>query len=129
MALLAAAQGKSSSRTEPFQTTLTFIAILACYGYRDVWPLLTFTLHPKDGSEGWILWAKVALATIVGIIVPLLEPYPYISSDKTVRSLEEFLETDAMLIRSYSRKLQGSPIQNRRLRFFHSFCSLTWTPR
>ena len=91
VALSAAAQRKSSSRTGSFHTTVVFIAIFACYGYRDVWPLLTFTLHPKDKSEGWILWAKVALATIIGMGVPLLEPYPYLSSDQVVRSLEDFL--------------------------------------
>lgn len=54
------------------------------YAYRDVWPLMTFTLEPKDGEEGALLWVKIALAAFIGVIEPLLEPYPYVSSSPVV---------------------------------------------
>ncbi|GJE86639.1 multidrug resistance-associated ABC transporter [Phanerochaete sordida] len=59
---------------------VTFL-IAAVYAYRDIWPLMTLVLQPKDGHEGRILWAKIALVTFAGGIEPLLEPYPYIPFD------------------------------------------------
>ena len=62
--------------------------VLAClwgaYMYRDVWPLMTFTLRPLDAAEGRVLWAKLALIACVGAVEPLLEPYPYIPHDPLV---------------------------------------------
>ncbi|EKM56938.1 uncharacterized protein PHACADRAFT_208107 [Phanerochaete carnosa HHB-10118-sp] len=58
--------------------SLVTFAILAVYAYRDVWPLMTFALQPKDGHEGVFLWTKLALAAFVGAIEPMFEPYPYV---------------------------------------------------
>ncbi|KAK0464667.1 P-loop containing nucleoside triphosphate hydrolase protein [Desarmillaria tabescens] len=48
------------------------LVLLLTYGYRDVYPLATFTRIPQDLHEGWLLWAKIALLIIVGLVVPLL---------------------------------------------------------
>ena len=61
------------------------MAILAVYAYRDVWPLMTFTLKPADGPEGDLVWYKVVVAFLVSLL-PLFEPYPYIPYDLAVRS-------------------------------------------
>lgn len=66
-----------------FHLSLVSGAILAIYVYRDVWPLMTFVLTPKDGSGG-LLWAKVALAIFAGVFEPLFEPYPYVPYDPAV---------------------------------------------
>lgn len=55
------------------------------YSYRDLYPLGTFTRVPKDLHEGWLLWAKIALLTIVGLVIPLLTPPEYIPVDDDVR--------------------------------------------
>jgi hypothetical protein len=47
-----------------------------------VWPLLTFTLSPADGSDR-LVWAMFALAGVSGFLIPLCEPYPYIPYDPT----------------------------------------------
>jgi hypothetical protein len=47
-----------------------------------VWPLITFTLSPADGSDH-LLWAMFALAGVSGLLIPLCEPYPYIPYDPT----------------------------------------------
>ena len=64
--------------------------ILLCdfivYAYRDIWPLMTYTLEPKDGAEGNLLWAKLALTALVGFVLPVFEPYPYVPYDPTVRA-------------------------------------------
>ena len=39
---------------------------------------MTFTLHPLDAAEGRVLWAKIALSGLSGVLLPILEPFPYI---------------------------------------------------
>lgn len=69
-------------------TTLLNSSLLAIflvvYAYRDLYPLITFTLHPADlqlvtrglSTEG-IVWARVALAAFAAIFIPLFSPRPY----------------------------------------------------
>lgn len=64
--------------------SIVTFAILVVYGYRDLWPLMTYTLQPKDKAEGNLLWAKIALASFVGALEPIFEPYPYIPYDPAV---------------------------------------------
>lgn len=58
-------------------TTLITITLFFVYAYRDVWPLMTYTLRLED-SDDWKLWTKLGLAGISGILIPLIEPTPYI---------------------------------------------------
>ncbi|KAJ4000261.1 hypothetical protein F5050DRAFT_1804229 [Lentinula boryana] len=60
---------------------IVLLAALGVYLYRDVYPLITFTLKPKDLSEGGILWAKIGLLTILGVVIPLAIPRPYVPVD------------------------------------------------
>ncbi|EIN13416.1 P-loop containing nucleoside triphosphate hydrolase protein [Punctularia strigosozonata HHB-11173 SS5] len=53
----------------------------AVYAFRDIWPLMTFTLTPADISEGGLLWAKIAAVTIAGVFVPLFIPRIYVPVD------------------------------------------------
>ncbi|GJE99674.1 multidrug resistance-associated ABC transporter [Phanerochaete sordida] len=79
--VLAAASVLVSAKTyrllSPYGTVFAF-AVFASYAYRDIWPLMTFTLHPRDSAEGPILWVKVGLSMWTGLLGPLLEPFPYI---------------------------------------------------
>ena len=68
-----------------FHLTTVTLAVCALYAYRDIWPLLTFTLRPIDEVEGGLLWAKVALIVFISIVEPLFEPYPYVPVDPEVR--------------------------------------------
>jgi hypothetical protein len=74
------AQPVTHSRRFAIHATIPSLAIFACYLYRDVWPLLTFTLRPTDGS-GFLVLGTLLLAGIAGGVVPLCEPYPYIPHD------------------------------------------------
>ncbi|KIP05211.1 hypothetical protein PHLGIDRAFT_534835 [Phlebiopsis gigantea 11061_1 CR5-6] len=73
----------SSRRSLTFSRHLSLVifATLAVYIYRDLWPLMTFTLQPKDGAEGALLWVKIVLLFFSGALLPLLEPYPYLPYD------------------------------------------------
>ncbi|KAI0703637.1 hypothetical protein BC835DRAFT_1262769 [Cytidiella melzeri] len=71
-----------TSRTLSFHFSVVVLAVFALYAYRDIWPLMTFTLRPADEAEGRVLWVKTALATLA-VVLPLFEPYPYIPVDAT----------------------------------------------
>ena len=66
---------------------MVLLAVCVVYAYRDIWPLMTFTLRPRDEAEGPVLFVKVALAGLAGILLPLFEPYPYIRYDSKVGRL------------------------------------------
>ncbi|KAH9480778.1 hypothetical protein JR316_0007378 [Psilocybe cubensis] len=56
-------------------------SILAIYAYRDIWPLANYGSVPKDQAEGNILWVKIALLVVTGVIIPLFIPHPYVPVD------------------------------------------------
>lgn len=64
-------------------------AVAACYGYRDIWPLMHYNMEPLDALEGTCLWIKIALVITVGLLWPVLEPYGDIGVD--VRLFRSFL--------------------------------------
>ncbi|KAH8120523.1 hypothetical protein DFH11DRAFT_1560461 [Phellopilus nigrolimitatus] len=53
----------------------------AVFAYRDIWPLATYAQRPADLSEGWIIWAKLAVLSVAAIGTPLLIPRPYVPVD------------------------------------------------
>ena len=63
---------------------LLLLVTLSVYAYRDIWPLLTFTLFPEDASEGVLLWEKIGLLAVAGIIIPLVTPRQYVPLDPKV---------------------------------------------
>ncbi|KAJ6589838.1 P-loop containing nucleoside triphosphate hydrolase protein [Mycena vulgaris] len=56
-------------------------ATFGVYFYRDIFPLATFTLAPRDLSEGRLLWVKVVTLFMVSGIIPLAMPRQYIPVD------------------------------------------------
>ena len=48
------------------------------YTYRDIWPLGTLTETPLDIAEGWMLWARIALLALTGIVIPVVSPHRYV---------------------------------------------------
>ncbi|KAI0260155.1 hypothetical protein BC834DRAFT_925973 [Gloeopeniophorella convolvens] len=61
--------------------SVVLLATLLLYIYRDIWPLLTFTLVPADRAEGFILWFKMTLLAFVTVVVPLAIPRQYTPYD------------------------------------------------
>jgi hypothetical protein len=53
---------------------ILFSLCFLLYAYRDLWPLATWTAMPKDISEGGILWFKITLLAMVGLVLPLAQP-------------------------------------------------------
>ncbi|WVQ93407.1 hypothetical protein IAU59_000477 [Kwoniella sp. CBS 9459] len=59
--------------------TLLFLG-WCLYAYRDLWPLLTFTLDPADINNA-ITWSRVAILSVSAVIIPLLRPRTYVPVD------------------------------------------------
>ena len=64
---------------------LVLLSVFAVYLYRDIWPLATFTEHPKDLHEGYLLWVKFSITTFTAVIIPLFIPRKYVAIDPKVQ--------------------------------------------
>ncbi len=83
---LLAILGNSPLEHRAFAHASLLLAVAWCvYLYRDVWPLATFTESPADLGEGSILWVKIALLFLGGVVIPLLAPRKYPPLDAKVR--------------------------------------------
>lgn len=112
------AAGVQTARLVSRHLNLVTFAIFASYVYRDVWPLMTFTLRPIDEAEGNILWVQVALSCFVGVIEPLFEPRAWIPIEPEV--IVAVLQTFESLLTAYN---------NRTLRPFLALNKLLPSPR
>lgn len=72
------------ARTAARHLCLVLLVVFSVFAYRDVWPLLTYTLRPVDGAEGWLIWTKIGFLTYAAVVVPLLIPREYIPFDPSV---------------------------------------------
>ncbi|KAH9166806.1 hypothetical protein EDB89DRAFT_2115743 [Lactarius sanguifluus] len=64
-----------------FHLSSLLLGTFSVYAYRNIWPLLTFTLSPVDTREGPLLWVRIGLLAFAAIVIPLLVPYQYIPID------------------------------------------------
>ncbi|KAJ3760576.1 hypothetical protein EV360DRAFT_81041 [Lentinula raphanica] len=81
LALISATAKPRWSKVAIRHLNTVLLAAFCVYLYRDVYPLITFTLKPKDLSEGGILWAKIVDLAIISIVIPLVIPRPYVPVD------------------------------------------------
>ncbi|KAI0768312.1 P-loop containing nucleoside triphosphate hydrolase protein [Trametes elegans] len=61
--------------------TLSLVVAWGVYVYRDLWPLATTDDGPADIAEGAILWSRLGLLTLGGVVIPLLVPRTYVPVD------------------------------------------------
>ncbi|TFK76836.1 P-loop containing nucleoside triphosphate hydrolase protein [Pluteus cervinus] len=61
--------------------SVLLLVTFAVYSCRDIFPLATYTMAPLDLHEGWVLWPKVTVLSIISIIIPLAIPQQYIPID------------------------------------------------
>ncbi|KAE9395907.1 P-loop containing nucleoside triphosphate hydrolase protein [Gymnopus androsaceus JB14] len=82
LALVSLAARLRWSRVVIRHLNLVLLVTLCVYLYRDVYPLATFLLDPKDLSEGGILWVKVTILIIHCCGNPTRQvPRPYVPVD------------------------------------------------
>jgi hypothetical protein len=89
----------SGTRAVSTHASIVGFAIFMAVTYRNLWPLLTFVYAPADGHEGALLWIKLALAAMTGVLLPLFEPFPYIPFDPIVK----FSRSSFAYMYTYSR--------------------------
>ncbi|KIK53742.1 hypothetical protein GYMLUDRAFT_178425, partial [Collybiopsis luxurians FD-317 M1] len=61
--------------------SLVLLVTWLVYGYRNIFPLATFSEMPPDLCKGWILWTEVAILTVTAIVIPAAIPREYIPVD------------------------------------------------
>ncbi|KAF8832671.1 hypothetical protein HHX47_DHR1001791 [Lentinula edodes] len=81
LALISVTAKPKWSKVATRHLNTVLLATFSVYLYRDVYPLITFTLKPKDLSEGGILWAKITLLAVTSVVIPLAIPRPYVPVD------------------------------------------------
>ncbi|KAK7681700.1 hypothetical protein QCA50_015047 [Cerrena zonata] len=81
LALLSVVTKLPRSRVATRHLNIVLLVPLVVYGYRDVWPLVTYDLSPADGVEGKTLWIKIACMAFAAIFLPLFAPRQYIPVD------------------------------------------------
>ncbi|KAH9986083.1 hypothetical protein BJV74DRAFT_845474 [Russula compacta] len=81
LALVVATARKTRASIASFHLSSLLLITFSVYAYRDIWPLLTFTLLPADGWEGTLLWKKIGILAVAGVLIPLFMPRQYVPLD------------------------------------------------
>ncbi|KAH9041242.1 hypothetical protein EDB85DRAFT_1921690 [Lactarius pseudohatsudake] len=76
-----------------FHLSSLLLCTFSVYAYRNIWPLLTFTLSPVDAWEGPLLWVRIGLLAFAAIVIPLLDPQQVINPEQTASFLSMMLYT------------------------------------
>ncbi|KAK0478556.1 hypothetical protein IW261DRAFT_1551827 [Armillaria novae-zelandiae] len=104
LALIAVTAKSRCSRVVARHFNVVLLATFGVYFYRDLFPLLTYTL-PMQDPESSILWAKVVLLGVVAVLVPLIMPRAYIpvntKNPMPLPSPEQTAPLISMMLHSY----------------------------
>ncbi|KAF4618966.1 hypothetical protein D9613_010076 [Agrocybe pediades] len=60
---------------------LILLTTLGIYVFRNLWPLATYDQEPADTFEGRLMWIKLMLLFIVGLVIPLITPRRFVPVD------------------------------------------------
>ncbi|KAI9434157.1 hypothetical protein H4582DRAFT_2081171 [Lactarius indigo] len=92
---------RSRASVASFHLSSLLLGTFSVYAYRDIWPLLTFTLSPVDASEGPLLWVRIGLLAFAAIVIPLLVPYQYIPDPLQVIIPEQTASLLSMMLYTF----------------------------
>ncbi|KAI0344119.1 multidrug resistance-associated ABC transporter [Trametopsis cervina] len=81
LSLLSVTASPAFGRTVSRHLAIVSFIPWVVFAYRDLWPLATYNLQPLDDVEGWLIWVKISLLTLIGVLIPLLVPRQYIPVD------------------------------------------------
>ena len=85
LALVTVTAQRVRASVTSFHLSSLLLGTFSVYAYRNIWPLLTFTLSPVDAWEGALLWVRIGLLAIAAVVIPLLVPRKYIPIDPKAR--------------------------------------------
>ncbi|KAI9438180.1 hypothetical protein H4582DRAFT_2111639 [Lactarius indigo] len=78
LALFTIIAQRESASVSSLHLSLLLLVTFFVYAYRDIWPLLTFTLSPADEREGVLLWLKLGVLAFAAVVIPLVIPRQYV---------------------------------------------------
>jgi len=81
LALGSIATGPARAKRSIRHLTFVLAAVLVTLGYRDLWPLATFTQSPVDLDGTPLLWIELAVLALAAFVIPLVVPRQYIPHD------------------------------------------------
>ncbi|KAG8864769.1 hypothetical protein FRB96_003355 [Tulasnella sp. 330] len=82
---------------------LLLFSAFGVFVYRDILPLGTFTMHPKD--EGWLFWIRFGLIALAGVVIPFLAPRKFKPLNPSIASwwsIVSFSFLDPVIKKAYS---------------------------
>ncbi|KAH9166021.1 hypothetical protein EDB89DRAFT_2115943 [Lactarius sanguifluus] len=92
LALMAVTARRVRASVASLHFSSLLLGTLFVYAYRNIWPLLTFTLSPVDAWEGPLLWVRIGLLTFAAIVIPLLVINPEQTASLLSMMLYTFLD-------------------------------------
>ncbi|KAH9059057.1 hypothetical protein EDB87DRAFT_1832312 [Lactarius vividus] len=93
LALVAVTARRVRASVASFHLSSLLLSTFSVYAYRNIWPLLTFTLSPVDAWEGPLLWVRIGLLAFAAIVIPLLDLQQVINPEQTASLLSMVLYT------------------------------------
>ncbi|KAH9030174.1 hypothetical protein EDB84DRAFT_1562614 [Lactarius hengduanensis] len=88
LALVAVTARRVRASVASLHLSSLLLGTFSVYAYRNIWPLLTFTLSPVDAWEGPLLWVRIGLLTFAAI-----DPQQVINPEQTASLLSMMLYT------------------------------------
>ncbi|KAI9449922.1 hypothetical protein BJY52DRAFT_1215702 [Lactarius psammicola] len=88
LALLTVTARTVRASVTSFHLSSLLLGTFSVYAYRNIWPLLTFTLSPVDAWEGASLWVRIGLLGLAAV-----DPQKAINSEQTASLLSMMLYT------------------------------------
>jgi hypothetical protein len=119
LALVTVTARRAYASVASYHLSSLLLGTLSVYAYRDIWPLLTFTLSPVDAREGALLWARIGLLAFAAVLIPLLVPRQY----KPIDPKAKFTLTKShSLIADAKFRIPSRPSTLNRLPHFYLWC-------
>ena len=85
LALVAVTARKARASVTSSHLSSLLLGTFSVYAYRNIWPLLTFTLSPADADEGALLWVRISLLAFAAVVIPVTVPRHYTPIDPKAR--------------------------------------------
>ncbi|KAL0950640.1 hypothetical protein HGRIS_007428 [Hohenbuehelia grisea] len=94
------------ARAVPKHLNLILLVAFGVYAYRDLYPLATFSLRPRDLPPKHanmplvvpLLWAHIAVLGVTAVVLPLCQPRTYVPFDRNNPAKEPNPEQTASIL-------------------------------
>jgi hypothetical protein len=116
LALVTVTARKASASFTSSHLSSLLLGTFSVYAYRNIWPLLTFTLTPVDADEGALLWVRIGFLAFAAVVIPVMVPRQYTPIDPKARLA--LTRSYFWVVDSESRNPRRASILNRLHHFY-----------